>query len=136
MARRKKIYRDKEYERDLRRERIREYVTYIFVAALIIAIFVIGINQTNDRIVGFGLIVLGLLCICYVVFDLMTRLYEWKTLTGWDTKEFKVRDIMPEDIYHERLEQNRFAQNIIVFLLTVIGVVIIVAGILRLIGKI
>lgn len=110
MARRKKIYRDKEYEKDLKREKIREYVTYIFVAALIIMLFLVGINQNNDVMVGWGFIALGSLCIGYAVFDLITRLYGWKLMTVWDTKEFKARDIIPEDMYYDRLEEIKFVQ--------------------------
>ena len=136
MARRKKIYRDQESERDLRRERIREYVTYIFIASVIITLFVVGINQNNESIVGWGLIMLGLLCIGYVVFDLITRLYEWKVFTRYDTKDLRGREVLGYDRYSEILEQEVFGRNLAVFLLSVMGVVMIVAGILRLIGKI
>ncbi len=136
MARRKKIYRDKEYERDLHRERIREYVTYVFIVLLIVDLCVMGFNQNNDKVVGMGLITLALLCAGYVIFDLITRLYQWKDLTGLDTEDFKARYILPEDIYYERLEKVKFGRNLIVFLLSIMAVATIVAGTLRLTGKI
>ncbi len=129
MTRRKKIYRDKEYKRYLRREKIREYVTYAFVVAVIIDLCVMGFNQTKDKATGWGLIVLALLCAGYVVFDLITRLYGWKILTGLDTEKFKARDILPEDIYYERFEKVKFGRNLIVFLSSVMAVTMIVAGI-------
>ncbi len=136
MARRKKIYRDKEYERDLRREKIREYVTYVFIIALISTLSVVGLNQNNDTIVGWGIIILGLLCIGYVVFDILTRLYEWKIFTRWDSEDFKGKEVLGEDRYSEILEEEVFGRNLLVFLLSVMGVAMIVFGILRLIGKI
>ena len=136
MARRKKIYRDKEYEKDLRREKIREYVTYTFIAAVIAALCVMGFNQNNDKVTGWGLIILALLCAGYVIFDLLTRLYGWKILTGLDSKDFKARDILPDNIYHERLEKVKLGMNLIVVLLSVMAIVMMIAGILRLTGKI
>lgn len=132
MARRKKIYRDKEYEKDLRREKIREYVTYTFITAVIAALCVMGFNQNNDKATGWGLIILSLLCAAYVIFDLLTRLYGWKILTGLDSKDFKARDILPDNIYHERLEKVKFGMNLTVLLLSVMAVVMMIAGILRL----
>ncbi|MBQ4602089.1 MAG: hypothetical protein IJB24_04430 [Clostridia bacterium] len=136
MARRKKIYRDKEYERDIRQNRIKEYVTYIFVVILIVDLFVMGINQNNDDIVGWGIITMGLFFVSYVIFYMLTRLYGWKILTRFDTKGFRGRDVLGEDAYFDILEKDKFVWNLIMLLLSITGTAMIVAGILKLIGKI
>ena len=90
MARYKAIKpKDHRYELAKKRERIRKSVDGVYILLILIGILICGINQFNNVIVGWGMIVMGIVSIPATLFHIYIDKHKWGALFWYDTPELK-----------------------------------------------
>jgi len=90
MARYKAVKpKDHRYELAKKRERIRKTVDGVYILLMLIGILICGINQFNNVIVGWGMIVMGIVSIPATFFHIYIDKHKWVTLFWYDTPELK-----------------------------------------------
>lgn len=126
---------DRKFQRDKKLDRIRGAVTYVFAALWFVAIFIMGLGQNDDALVGTALIIMGVISIAYSAFlYTVTFRLHWNVLGLWDGASVREKTHLHKDLIAKEREKNRagFFAATAVFL--VFGIACTVLGILRLIG--
>lgn len=85
MARYKVItYKDEQYKLLNKRHRIHHIVDAVYVLLIVLGIVICGINQNNNLIVGWGLILMGAVSIPVTVFHTYMYKNKWRPALWWD----------------------------------------------------
>ena len=108
-----------------KREHIRRTIDIIYVILMVVGILVCGINQNRDVIVGWGLIVMGLISVPTAVFYVYITIKEWNPVFYYDYIGSKKQK-------EEEIEKHQVVRFIVVISLIGFAVVLPVLGIIRL----
>ena len=107
MARHKKLKPiDHKYLFNKKRNNIRKAVDYVYLILSFACILICGLNQSNALIVGWGLIVMGIVTIPIAIFYIYTIVMGWRTLFWYDDPDIVCH--MSKDM----IERDRKADNI------------------------
>ena len=134
MARLKKVYTDPEYTRDKKRERIRKLVASALIVCWITGLFIMGIHQDDPCVVGFGLVIEGIVSLAYVVFAGYTYAKRWRILTLYDQPDFWRFRIGDSEGYRKAQKESKAMRLFEDIICAVIGLFMLIFGILRLTG--
>ena len=90
MARYKVItQKDEQYKIFKKRERIHHIVDAVYVLLMVIGIAICGINQSNNLIVGWGFILMGVISIPVTVFYVHMIKNGWRPLRLYDNPDYQ-----------------------------------------------
>ena len=88
MARHKKLKPiDHKYLLNKKRNNTRKAVDCVYLILLFACIMICGLNQSNALVVGWGLIIMGVISIPVAIFYLYTIVMGWRTLFWYDDPE-------------------------------------------------
>lgn len=115
-----------------KKDRIRKTVDLVYVVLFLVCILICGLNQTNEQIVGWGLIIMGVFSIPVAVFHIYTDKKGWEPLFWYDAPE--IRQYTDKKTREKDLEEYRFVRGIEAVFLVLFSLGLPIFGILRLFG--
>ena len=131
MARYKAIKpKDHKYELAKKRDRIRKTVDGIYMFLLFLGILTCGLNQFNNVIVGWGLILMGLISIPTTIFHIYTDKKGWQPLFWYDAPE--LRQYMSKETRKKDLSEIKFLRAFETIFLILFSIGFPIMGILKL----
>lgn len=132
MARYKLIrptFEDPEFKLAKKREHIMEMVAGIWAVLMVVGIFIGGLNQANDEVAGWLLLVLGVVSLFFTLFCLYTIMAKWEPLLRGDdanSRRYKSKD------REKRVTEAKFVFGLLTFLLAIMSIAMLIVSILRL----
>ena len=84
-----KVFQPPNYNLAKKRNCIRNTVDCIYIFLILLSIVFGGINQNNDTVVGWILIIMGIISIPYAIFHICIYINGWKPLFWYDTPEYQ-----------------------------------------------
>ena len=134
MARHKKLKPiDHKYLRDKKRQNIRKTVDYIYLAIMLISILVCGLNQFNDTIVGWGLILMGVISAPVAVFHIYADVCGWETVFWYDDPDFS--NVVSSETKEKDRARDKVLRLIETVALILFSIGLPIEGVLKLLEK-
>ncbi len=125
---------DNEKELKKKRERIRITVDAIYVAFMIIAIFIAGINQFNNLIVGLVMIVIGIGSIPVALFHIYIIADNWEPVFWYERYEVDLSKKNRDSEKEKLLSEYHFLRAFEAISCVLFSLVPPIFGILRILG--
>ncbi len=121
MARRKKIKPiDHKYLLNKKRDNIRKSFDYCYLILIFACILICGLNQNNALIVGWGLILMGIVSLPAAVFHIYIIIKGWRVLFWYDDPEigrYITRETKEQDLKADKIWQ--WVEAVFLILLTI-----------------
>ena len=121
---------NKKYELAKKRDRIRKTVDGVYTFFMLSSILIGGLNQFNNIISGWILIILGVASIPVAIFHIYIDLKGWHPVLWYNAPEFK--RYISRQMQEEDLSKIKFISAFVTIFLILISVVCPILGILRL----
>ena len=125
---------DHEKELKKKRERIHRTVDAIYVAFMITAIFIGGINQFNNLVVGVVMIVMGIGSIPAAIFHIYIIADDWEPLFWYERYEVDLSKKNRDSEKEKLLSEYHFLRALEAISCVLFSLVPPIFGILRLLG--
>ena len=133
MARHKKLKPiDHKYLLNKKREKIRKAVDYTYLILIFSFILICGLNQSNAFIVGWGLIVMGIISIPVAIFHVYTIVMGWRTLFWYDDPDIVCH--MSKDMIKRDKNADKIWRMIETLFLILLSIGLPIEGIIKLFG--
>lgn len=130
MARYKAVIpKNNRYELAKKRERKRKIIDLIYVVCVLLVILITGLSQYDDKIVGIGLIAIGIISIPTASFHLYAECKGWKPLFYYDADSIIYES---KESREKKLSEVRFIRILELIFLLLFSTVLPTLGSLKL----
>lgn len=134
MARYQKNYRNQQYLRDKKRDRIRQAVMWAAAILLVGGIAVMGIFQHNKWVVGFTLIFLGIVSGVYALFLYQIQKRGWAILTAYDSDDLRFPSHAVRELREKQVSEVKRVRTVVCVICLLLSLSLPILGILRMLS--